>query len=140
MVTKQEQIAQFLVQYIKLPRGYTPQAWASQPWLEMPFPYTVPSTRPTAEQLAHELLAMSEFRALQLGTWLNTTNGQVITEAVEMVSPPFYRQDIELLVEALQLAAQLQAHEGQDKAGKVALAVIVAGLIFGIAAMGGRTA
>ncbi len=38
-----------------------------------------------------------------------------------MAAPPFYRQDIELLVEALKLAASMQATEGQDKAGKVVL-------------------
>ena len=75
-----------------------------------------PSSRPTADELAHELLTDAEFEALQLGTWLNTTNGKVISEAVEMVLPPFYRQDAELLVEALQLAANLR--RGRAGAGR----------------------
>ena len=99
LVTTQEQIAQFLDQRITWPRMLRPQPWLWQPCL--PYPYTVPVPRPTADELAHELLTDAEFRALQLGTWLNTTNGKVISEAVEMVLPPFYRQDAELLVEAL---------------------------------------
>ncbi len=75
-------------------------------------PYAVfnpaPAPRPSVDQLARELLGIGEFRALQLGTWLSTTEGQVVAEAVEMVTPPFYSEDVELLVAALQRAAQLQ--------------------------------
>ena len=115
-MTKQEQIAQFLDRYVTAwPRVHS---WYDelQPWYLQP--------RPTAQQLAEELLQVAEFRALRLGTWLGTTDGQIITEAVGMVAPPFYRQDIELLVEALKLAASMQQSEGQDKAGKVALGAI----------------
>lgn len=121
-MTKQEQIAQFLDQHITLPRAAAPYAWAGHPWI--PGVYPMQRARPTYEQVANELLGIAEFRALQLGTWLGTTDGQVITEAVEMVTPPFYREDVELLVEGLKLAAQLQALKSQDKAGKIALGVI----------------
>lgn len=134
-MTKQQQIAQFLDRRVSWPRMLGPQPW-------LPYPYTVPAPRPTVDELARELLSDSEYRALQLGTWLNTTNGQIISEAVEMVLPPFYRQDAELLVEALQLAAKLQAQEGQDKAGKIALGALgfAALLSFGIAASSGQAA
>jgi hypothetical protein len=56
-------------------------------WQEWP---PITDERTTAEALAKELLGIAEFRALQLGTWLGTTNGEVITEAAEMVAPPFF--------------------------------------------------
>jgi hypothetical protein len=117
-------------------------------WTRMPGPsWLYPEryrweARPTVEQLAQELLHDAEFRALRLGTWLGTVDGEVITEAVEMVTPPFYRQDVELLVEALQLAAALQASEGQEKAGKLALSAIGAAALvaLAIASSGGSRA
>jgi hypothetical protein len=141
-MTQQEQITQFLDRYITLPRMPVPSAWNSGPWLGLDMPYVVPGPRPTADQVAQELLKMSEFRALKLGTWLGTTNGQVISKAVETVTPPFYRQDVELLVAALQLATKLQYQEGQDKAGKVALGVLCGAgvLALGVAALGSEAA
>jgi hypothetical protein len=112
-MTKQQEIAAFLDRHITLPRVVSPY-WAQQRQFPM-------QARPAVEQVANELLQLAAFRALRLGTWLGTVDGQIMTEAVEMVAPPFYRQDIELLVEALKLAASMQATEGQDKAGKVAL-------------------
>jgi hypothetical protein len=43
------------------------------------------------------------------------------------VSPPFYRQDEELLVDALKLAARMQAGN-QRAAGALALAVLAFGV------------
>ena len=82
----------------------------------------------TPEQYALVLLGDAEFRALQLGTWLGTTDGEVISQAVEQIIPPFYRPEYDLMVKGLTLAANLQAQEGQQVAGKVALGVIGAGL------------
>ncbi|MGA3354677.1 MAG: hypothetical protein ABSD85_16075 [Acidimicrobiales bacterium] len=139
-MTKQEEIAQFLDQHITLPRVAQPFGWGGQQWWAQPYPYL--QQRPTYQQVAHELLASSEFRALQLGSWLGTTDGQIITEAVELVAPPFYREDIELLVDALKFAAQLQSQEGQGKAGIIALGAlgIAAAVAIGISTGGGRAA
>jgi hypothetical protein len=73
-----------------------------------------------------------------LGTWLRTTDGQAIAAAVESVMPPFYRQDVELLVAALQHAAVIQQQEGQQAAGRFPLAAVgVAGVVaLAIAASG----
>lgn len=116
-MTKQEQIAAFLDRHVTLPRMVGPYGEA----------YVYPDVawpRPTVEQVANKLLAIGEFRALQLGSWLGTTDGELIAQAVEMVSPPFYRQDVELLVAALQHAAGLQSQEGQEAAGRFALTAI----------------
>ena len=56
---------------------------------------------------------MAEFEALRLGTWLDTPEGEFFAEAIEMVSPPFYRADVDLLIEALQIAANEQQHRGR---------------------------
>ena len=129
-MTKQEQIADFIAKHITLPRMATRYGLAHY---QSPSAYSygyIPPNRPSVEQVAEELLGVGEFRALQLGTWLGTTDGQVIAEAVEMVTPPLYRQDVELLVAALRYAAQLQQQEGQKIAGRVALgAVGVAALV-----------
>lgn len=130
--TKQEQIARFLMERCSFPRC---RYWLGQ-WQEWP---PIAEERPTPEELAEELLSFSEFRALQLGTWLRTTDGEIISAALEMVAPPFYRQDIELLFAALRLAASIQQSEGQDKAVWVGLAGLVAAAGIG-AAITGRAA
>jgi hypothetical protein len=127
-MTKQEEIGAFLNQHITLPRIVSPY-WAHQQQF-------LGQSRPPVEQVANELLQIAEFRALRLGTWLGTVDGQVITEAVEAVAPPFYRQDIELLVSALTLAAKMQQTEGQDRAGKLALGAIGAAVLVGLGIAG----
>ena len=69
---------------------------------------------------------MAEFRALKLGTWLLTPDGQVLAEAVELVTPPFYRADVELLIDALQIAAKQQHREGRNLALSVAALALFA--------------
>lgn len=124
-MTKQQQIADFLDAYVRWPRATAGVSfWENEfPWVQASYgPF--PAQRPTVDELAHELLQCVEFRALQLGTWLGTTDGKIVADAIEMVMPPFYRQDAELLVAGLQRAAQLQREEGQRAAGRNALATI----------------
>lgn len=84
---------------------------------------------PTIEQFAIALLQDAEFRSLQLGTWLCTTNGEVIEEAVGMVIDPFYAPEYELAVDGLKLAVQIQQQEGTQAAGMFLLIVLGAGLL-----------
>ena len=136
-MTSPQQIAEFLDQRITWPRAPGPFD-AEMPWDQGLGGYPLlPAPRPTVDELAQELLAIAEFRALQLGTWLGTTDGELVAGAVEMVTPSFYRQDVELLVAALQRAAQLQQPEGQQVAGRNALGAIgvvalVAAFIFAV--------
>jgi hypothetical protein len=88
-------------------------------------------SRPTAEQLARELVADAEFQSLRLGTWLSTPEGELFARTVEMVAPPFYRQDAELLVEALKLAAKLQQRNERLAGGVLIGAAVVIGLSLG---------
>lgn len=134
-MSKQEQIAVFLNEYVKWPRmpvprfGEIPLPWEQSPYFVPEFRHD----RPTAEVIANELLNVAEFRALQLATLSATTEGEVLMQAVEMVSPPFYRQDIELLVVALQHAAALQQKEGRKAAGQFALGALIVAVLVGIA-------
>jgi len=93
-----------------------------------------PPQRPSAEEIGKLFLQDAEFRALELGTWLGTTDGEIIAGAVESFLPPLYRQDAELLVDALKFAADLQQTEGREVAGAWALgSIVVAGILwFGI--------
>ena len=96
-----------------------------------PVPAAVADTR-SADEIAHELLADVEFRALKLGTFLNTPDGQVVAAAVEAITPPPYRKDVTLLIDALQLAARQQHQEAREA---VAKAVLVALGVAAVAAL-----
>lgn len=110
-----------------------------------PLPYAKlpgygPPQRPTAEEIGKWLLQDAEFRALELGTWLGTTDGEIVAGAVEGFLPPLYRQDVELLVDALKIAAALQQTEGREVAGKLALGSIVVAILVGFGIRSGRVA
>jgi len=87
-----------------------------------------PIEGPSAAELAGQLLATAEYRGLGLGSWLGTPEGEFFTGAVEAVSPPFYRQDEELLVEALKLAAKMRSRN-RRMAGAMALGGIALGVV-----------
>ena len=71
-----------------------------------------------------------------MGTWLGTTDGEIITQAVEMVLPMFYAEGVVLLVEALKLAAAMQRQDARRKAfAATALALVAVGV--GLSARGG---
>ena len=123
-MTKPERITDFLDRYVtQLPRCYGPYRYS----LAQSGLWNVP--RPQVEDVAKEFLGVAEFRALQLGTWLGTTDGQIITQAVESVLPMFYAEDVALLVEGLRLATAMQQREGRKNAFAVAaLALVAVGL------------
>lgn len=113
--------------------------WHRRPvgiWAGFPDPvesYRWHEERPCYSDLGDAMLEDAEFRALQLGTWLNTPDGKLIAEAVEAVSPPFYADDEKLLVAALQYAAAHQREEGLPVAGRNAL--IACGSALGVAVL-----
>lgn len=88
--------------------------------------WLTPPPLPPAQTLASEFFADTEFRALQLGTWLNTTEGQSITDAVARVLPPGYQPMFSIIVEALQIAAARQTGRGR----RTAVALAAASLLF----------
>jgi hypothetical protein len=91
----------------------------------------------TATQITKLLLADAEFKALKLGTFLNTPDGRLLAAAVESLTPPPYHEDVQLLVEALQLAAKAQQDEARDVLLKGLL--LVAGVGVAAAVLGGNS-
>lgn len=89
-----------------------------------PLPAYERPQRPTAEEIARWYLKDAEFRSLKLGTWLGTEEGEVITWAIEQCLPLGYREDAELLIDALKLAAVLQQKEDRKAAAVLAGGVI----------------
>lgn len=141
-MTKQEKLTNLLNERVIWPRMVSPEFSSTMgfPWENRFSNY--PDPRPSVEQLADELLGIAEVRALRLGAWLTTPDGEMIAQAVEAMSPPLYRQDVELLVAALQLAAKRQQLEGQERAGKFAVGAIgvATAVAIGIAEYGTRAA
>ena len=127
-MSKQEQITDFINRYVTgLPRCYGPLRFSLTRYGRWN------QGRPMSKDVAKEFLDCAEFRALQLGTWLGTTDGEVMTRAVEMVVPMFYAEDVALIVEALTLAAAIQQQEGRQRAFTGA-AVTLAAIGIGYAA------
>jgi len=89
------------------------------------------ATQQTVRNVADWLLADAEFKALKLGNWLTTPDGKFFTEAVSMIAPVPYAQDIDLLIEALELAAKVQQEEARGKIALVVFGVGAAALILG---------
>jgi hypothetical protein len=68
---------------------------------------TLPSC--TAPELADELLEDVGFRALELGGFLSTPDGELIASGVELALPATDRRVVSLAVDALKLAATKQS-------------------------------
>ncbi|HVC99851.1 MAG TPA: hypothetical protein VNG93_01725 [Candidatus Dormibacteraeota bacterium] len=127
-LAKCDQIADFLHRRITFIPNVYGHPWGRTAW-QQPLP--------SVDQLAKALVADAEFRSLQLGTWLGTTDGEVIETAVGTVIPPIYRHEYDVAVDGLKLAARLQQQAGQEVAGKVALSVVGASLFAaGVVALG----
>jgi hypothetical protein len=100
-----------------------------------PFGGLYPLRRPpvaqqfTPEQISEQLLASAAFRALRLGTWLSTPKGEFITAAVEALVPPPYQLDVDLLIDAVKLAARAQQREARDRAVGIGLVVAIGGAL-----------
>jgi hypothetical protein len=78
-----------------------------------------------AVKVADALLADQGFRALKLGTWLNTPPPDLVDTAVSALTPALLPADAKLLADALVLAAGRQQEEARQK--------LAAGLLGGAA-------
>lgn len=125
MGTEQQTLTEYLAKFTEGWPRYQPWGWT---------PYAGLSSGLNVDQVAAELLADAEFRALKLGTWLSTPEGEFIAAAVTALMPPLYQQDADLLVAALQMAAKQQQSEARKTivaatavAGVFALAISTSG-------------
>lgn len=95
----------------------------------------------SAPDLAQAWLDDADFRALQLGTWLRTADGELVTQAVALVIPPQYRFQFELVVDALQLAARLQHEQcGRMAARNFLVGALAAAGLYAVATSATRQA
>jgi hypothetical protein len=127
-MSRQEKIAQFVDANCPLPRmafPYSVQSYPRYRGLVYGPPY---AHGYTVESLAEHFVASAEFEALRLGGFFNTVQGHVIAEAIELVTPPFYRQDAQLIIDGLVYAADLQKR-GNQRAGLIAVGAVVGGTV-----------
>lgn len=124
-IDKQQQIIDYLADHPVF-GPYVHHASAIDP---LTWPYAPPPVLPSVEELAETLAKDAGFRALKLGSWLGTTDGQIISEAVGFALPPEYGAAYHLAVEGLVLAAKLQQKEGRETAAAIALVVLVGALL-----------
>ena len=127
MATREE-VGQFLEEFI--------QDWPRDPtWQAGPFPFRpqpAMAYQTSAEELAGQMFEMVGFRALRLGSWLNTPDGELMAAAVELLTPPPYEIDAKLLVDVLKIAATKQRSVEREKAvGIGVVAAIGAALLAG---------
>jgi hypothetical protein len=87
-----------------LPRNVESELWFIPP---------TPHQQPQIEELKSFFFNDVEFQALKLGTLLTTPDGQLIAAAVEAALPPFYAEDINLIVDALTIAARAQTRSAR---------------------------
>jgi hypothetical protein len=133
MTDQQQRIASYVSRNPSLsPYVYCGQTMQPpRPWLE-----AMARQLPLLEHFRRELLEDAEFQALKLGSWLGTTDGQIIADAVSTVISPAYGPAYQLAVKGLTLAAEDQATEGKKTAGKIALGAIFVGGVAALASGG----
>jgi hypothetical protein len=81
----------------------------------------------TAREIAARLFADASFRALQLGTLLNTPKPSAVAAAVGGIRPSLPADQSALLVDAVTLAAKMQQDEGRERAIAAGLLLAVGG-------------
>jgi hypothetical protein len=116
-VADHQQVADFIQQRVTLGRVRPGAELRSLSYYPTPY-YGAPL--PTVEQAGESFFQDAEFRALQLGGFLNTPGGDFLEQAVELVVPRVLAPEFDLLVEALKYAS---ARQQGDTRGKAALAV-----------------
>ena len=122
MGTEQQALTAYLEKFAAQWPRYQPWGWN---------PYAASPSARNADQVAAELLADAEFRALKLGTWLNTPDGEFVAAAVTTLTPPLYKPDVEVLIKALQTAAKQQQSEARKTLAAGAAVVGVLALAVG---------
>lgn len=88
--------------------------------------------RLSAQEVAAQLAQDADFLAVGLADWLRSPDGELVTAVVGTLGllPP----DAQLLIDAVQLAGNIQRASGQRRAGAGVLAALVAAIL--LAALG----
>src|SRR6185437_15720892 len=120
----QRQLADFISSRISVGRVQPGADYTHPVWYRMPY-HAAPL--PAFEQVAGELVRDTEFRALQLGTFLNTPTGDFVEQAVALAVPTAFAPEFGLLVDAVKLAAKLQQSEARGNVVLTAIGAVVVG-------------
>lgn len=122
----EEEIAEFVQRRVALGRVQpgVPYWYA----VRRPNPY-YEQALPSADVIAAELVRDAEFRALQLGGFLNTPTGEFVESAVARVVPRSMVPEFGLIVAALKIAADLQQGESRGKVALAAGGTVLVGFI-----------
>ncbi len=87
------------------------------------FPYETPAA--ASERLAATLLADLEFQEIRLTDWLGTPDGRLIESAVLALLPPLQRGEVQLVVEAVTLAARKKRQGNETLAALLTLGAAI---------------
>lgn len=119
MTATAEQIARFVRSHPTF-APYAPRpGYPAGIWL----PGEAPSQ--SAAELADELLEDVGFRALELGGFLSTPDGELIASGTALALPTADRRVVDLAVDALKLAASEQSRLTPLQAGGLVLGAVV---------------
>jgi hypothetical protein len=124
-IDKQQQIIDYLADHPVF-ASYVHDASVIDP---LTWPYVPRPALPSVEELVEMLAEDAGFQALKLGSWLGTTDGQIISEAVGFAIPPQYGAAYQLAVEGLMLAAKLQQKQGRETAAAIAVVIVFGALL-----------
>ena len=122
----QDQLADFIRCRISVGRVQPGADYSYLSWYPMPYQL---EPLPAFEQVAAELVRDTEFRALQLGTFLNTPSGEFVAQTVALAVPRGFVPEFALLVDALKLAAKLQQGEARGNVILSAIGAVVMGVL-----------
>jgi len=90
--------------------------------------HSLPTTTPG--DLAQRFEADADFEMLRFDRFLASPDGELLARAVELLAPPLYQDDAELVLEALQIAAQEKTRRerlvGTALVGGLALLLFIA--------------
>lgn len=84
----------------------------------------------SAGDVADGLLDTVGFRALHLGSWLSSPDRELIVAAVQLLAPPLYDVDAQLLIEAITIAAAKQRTAELDKAVGIGVVAAIGAVLF----------
>lgn len=124
-----DQKLQSLTQYLHNAtsgQGAVDLSWVCRHHPAWPF---AAASAPTTATLTRAFAQDAAYRAIELGTWFNTTDGELIEAAVVRALPYPENAEAKIVIEALKAAADLQH---KQRGAAIGAGFVVAALVFGM--------
>jgi hypothetical protein len=114
------------------------QRWAREhpPWAFSSGAWAKPAT---AAELAAQLLADAEFAQIGLASWLSGPDGRLVRAVVGSALPPPQRAEVELLADAIVLAADAQHCGARFQAAAFSMVAVMMIVLLGYGATRARS-